>query len=175
MTEGKAATVWAEMTPAAVRGAAAGAVGKLALDMVTYLDMLLRGRAASDLPERAAEQMARRLGIDLAGPGRSAHRRQALAAVMGYSSGLALGGLYGVVTARRRETGGWIRPGMVAGLAAMAGTALPSTVAGLTDPRCWGLVGWLEDLVPHLAYGLVTAGTHRALFANDRRRVQTLA
>lgn len=52
-----------------VRGVAAGAVGTSALNATTYLDMLVRGRVASDLPERAAEQLAERLGIELGGKG----------------------------------------------------------------------------------------------------------
>jgi hypothetical protein len=31
------------------------------------------------------------------------------------------------------------------------------TVLGVTDPRTWGLVGWVSDLIPHLGYGVVTA------------------
>jgi predicted PurR-regulated permease PerM len=31
------------------------------------------------------------------------------------------------------------------------------TVLGVTDPRTWGVVGWISDLIPHLGYGIVTA------------------
>jgi hypothetical protein len=30
-------------------------------------------------------------------------------------------------------------------------------VLRITDPRSWGLTGWLSDVVPHVAYGAVTA------------------
>jgi len=30
-------------------------------------------------------------------------------------------------------------------------------VLGVTDPRTWGLVGWISDLIPHFGYGVVTA------------------
>ena len=38
-----------------LRGAAAGAAGTTALNVVTYLDMAIRGRPASDTPERSVE------------------------------------------------------------------------------------------------------------------------
>jgi hypothetical protein len=28
---------------------------------------------------------------------------------------------------------------------------------GVSDPRSWGAADWLADVVPHVAYGLVTA------------------
>jgi hypothetical protein len=30
-------------------------------------------------------------------------------------------------------------------------------VLGITDPRDWPASSWVSDLVPHLAYGFVTA------------------
>jgi hypothetical protein len=158
-----------------MRGAVAGAVGKVALDAVTYLDMLVTGRPPSDLPERAAAGMVARFGIDLSGDmdlsgdidlsgdGARAHRRTGLAALMGYGTGLAMGAAYGAVRGEVAAGYRWPAEGFSVGLAAMAGTAVPSTLSGLTDPRRWGLRGWMEDIVPHLAYGLATAATYRAL------------
>ena len=134
---------------------------------MTYLDMLVRGRPPSDLPQQAAARMAARFGVDLSGEGRAAHRREGLAAVMGYASGLALGAAYGMA---RGPVGSQERPvaaGVAVGLAAMVGTGLPSTLSGLTDPRHWGVVGWLEDIVPHLAYGLATAAAYAALARSE--------
>jgi hypothetical protein len=37
-------------------------------------------------------------------------------------------------------------------------------VLGITDPRTWSTADWIADLVPHLAYGLVT---YAALAATD--------
>jgi hypothetical protein len=37
------------------------------------------------------------------------------------------------------------------------------TAQGLTDPREWGLEGWLADVVPHAAYGLAAAAALRAV------------
>jgi hypothetical protein len=34
---------------------------------------------------------------------------------------------------------------------------------GLTDPREWGTAGWISDIVPHVAYGIVTARTYEAI------------
>jgi hypothetical protein len=56
---------------------------------------------------------------------------------------------------------GW-RPGFgvstaVATIGAMVGTSGPMTLLGVTDPRTWPAKSWVVDLVPHLAYGAVTA------------------
>ena len=52
---------------------------------------------------------------------------------------------------------GW-RPGLfvatlVATAIALIGTNGPMTTLGVTDPRTWGIVGWISDLIPHLGYG----------------------
>jgi len=44
------------------RGAVAGAAGTTALNAVGYADMAMRGRPASSVPARVAEQLARRVG-----------------------------------------------------------------------------------------------------------------
>jgi hypothetical protein len=33
----------------------------------------------------------------------------------------------------------------------------PMTILGITDPRSWSTTDWASDVVPHLAYGTVTA------------------
>jgi hypothetical protein len=38
----------------------------------------------------------------------------------------------------------------------------PMTAMGLTDPRTWSRTDWLSDVLPHLAYGWVTASTYAA-------------
>jgi hypothetical protein len=30
------------------------------------------------------------------------------------------------------------------------------TALGVTDPRTWGVVGWISDLIAHFGYGVVT-------------------
>jgi hypothetical protein len=45
----------------------------------------------------------------------------------------------------------------------MAGANGPMTALGITDPRRWSPAAWISDVVPHLAYGLVTAAVARGL------------
>ncbi len=35
---------------------------------------------------------------------------------------------------------------------------------GVTDPRSWGVVGWIGDLIPHFGYGVVTAPVLHQLY-----------
>ena len=49
----------------ALLGTAAGAIGTVALNAVTYGDMLVRGRPASSVPSQVAGQMVEKAGIDL--------------------------------------------------------------------------------------------------------------
>jgi len=143
-------------------GAAAGAVGALALDAVSYLDMLSRGRAPSELPAQAAGKLADRVGLDLGDGEPAGQRRAALGALLGYATGVAVGIGYGLVRGRRSRVP-WPAAGMTVGAVAMAVAAAPLTAQGLTDPREWGVQGWLADIVPHAAYGLATALTYESL------------
>ena len=47
--------------------------------------------------------------------------------------------------------------GASVGLAAMATNDIPIDALGVSDPATWSVSGWAADVVPHLAYGLVTA------------------
>lgn len=138
-------------------GAAAGAAGTTALNVITYLDIAVRGRPTSDTPERTVEAMARLFGITVPGSGDVlTNRISGLGALTGYAAGLGMGVILGLAYAR-----GW-RPGLlmatlVATAIALIGTNGPMTVLGVTDPRTWGVVGWISDLIPHFGYGVVTA------------------
>jgi hypothetical protein len=138
-------------------GAAAGAAGTTALNVITYLDIALRGRPTSTTPERTVEAMARLFGLTIPGSGDVlANRISGLGALTGYAAGLGMGVLLGLAFAF-----GW-RPGLlvatlVASVLALVGTNGPMTVLGVTDPRTWGVVGWVSDVIPHLGYGIVTA------------------
>ncbi len=149
-------------------GTAAGAVGTAALNSVTYGDMVVRGRGSSSVPAEVAGKLAGKVGIDLsvegeAPDGPTAQNRQSgLGALQGYAVGLGIGALYGLVGPDPRHVRP-LRAGAVLGLAAMAGSDVPTAVLGVSDPRQWGLSAWLSDLVPHLAYGLTTAATYKAL------------
>lgn len=155
-------------------GMAAGAVGTTALNVVTYLDVLIRARPSSGVPAKAAAKMTEKAGIDLSGkPGegppspdeakqQEQTRQSALGALMGYATGIGIGAVYGLIRPRLGEPPVAVT-GTALGLGAMAGSDVPSTAMGVTDPRTWGASGWMADIVPHLAYGVVTALAYEAL------------
>ncbi|MDT7614061.1 MAG: hypothetical protein QOF00_1508 [Pseudonocardiales bacterium] len=154
-------------------GIAAGAAGTTALNAVTYLDMAVRGRPASTVPDdtvRKAEELA---GVRLSGDGpdsdAAANRRSALGALLGIASGLCTGALYGLV----RPKLGHVPPallGVATGLAANVATTVPMAALGITDPRTWPVESWVSDLVPHLAYGFATAAVWDLMQPRRRRR-----
>ena len=82
-------------------GIAAGAVGTIALDVVSYLDMVVRARPASSLPAEVAGALAERAGVELAAEGnqseRAANRRSGIGALFGYGVGLGVGAAYGLL------------------------------------------------------------------------------
>ena len=139
-----------------MRGAVAGAAGATALDIVTYLDMAVRGRPASSTPEQTIDALTRRTHLGVPGTGQTRDNRLT---GLGAAAGLGVGVLGGVAV-------GWLyagglRPSRVAavlgtGAAAMLGTNASMTALGVTDPRTWSRADWLSDLVPHVVYGLVT-------------------
>jgi len=141
----------------ALRGAAAGAAGTTALNAVTYLDMAVRGRPASGTPAQTVEKLAGLAHVDIPGTGSTRDNRiEGLAPLAGLATGVGLGLVLGLVRAA-----GW-RPGPVAGTAVAAAVALvgangPMTAVGVTDPSTWSVTDWVSDVVPHLAYGAVTA------------------
>ena len=146
------------------RGLLAGAAGTTLLNAVTYLDMAVRGRPASDTPERTVDAGVRKLGRDLRGNSEQRDaRRTGLGALSGIGSGLAIG-----VGASAARAFGVRLPGPLAAVAtgagAMVATNLPLAAAGLTDPREWSATDWVSDAIPHLAYGI---GTHAVIAATD--------
>jgi hypothetical protein len=144
-------------------GAIAGAVGTYAIDVTTYLDVILRARPSSSVPGDTVERILRRVGIDVASGDdeRATARRNGLGALMGYGAG-ALGGVLYATIVRRMPGPTWLR-GMVLGTGVMALTDGASVAAGATDARSWGAAGWLADSVPHAIYGLVTAAVYERL------------
>ena len=151
------------MTSALRRGLIAGAAGTTALGVVSYLDMALRGRPASTTPARSVDVLAQRLGVQVPGSGQELdNRREALGAVLGTVSGLAVGALAG-----KARAGGvrLSRPlgALATGAAAMAASDVPLAALGISDPRTWTGSDWLADALPHLAYGAATYFTLRAL------------
>lgn len=161
----------------ALQGAAAGATGTAALNIVTYLDMTMRGRASSNVPAQVAGKLTQAIGLDLQAEQdgskpvsddektKATQRLSGLGALMGYATGLGVGALYGLV---RPRLGRVPMPlaGLVLGAVAMAGSDAPATVSGATNPKSWGVEGWLADIVPHIVYGLVTVIAYEG-FASD--------
>lgn len=147
------------------RGLIAGAAGTVTLNTFTYLDMAVRGRPASSMPAQTVEKAADATGTDLSrgeGDDVAQNRSQGLGALLGYVTGLTFGALYGAFRIRRGDVS--VRAGGIGlTLAAMAGANLPPVAMGITDPREWGTEGWMADIIPHLAYGFVTAAVYDAI------------
>jgi hypothetical protein len=143
-----------------ITGAVAGAVGTVALNVSTYVDMALRGRPSSQTPQTTVDEGATRAGVDLSAGGldeeQVSHRESGLGALMGYVTGVGVGIAFGMVR-RRIPDLGTAPAGIGAGVAAMAASSVPMTLLGTTDPREWSGTSWAMDIVPHLAYGLTTA------------------
>jgi hypothetical protein len=143
-------------------GAAAGGAGTTALNAVTYLDMAVRGRPSSTSPQDTIERLAKRTNVQIPGEGEVRKNRIAgLGPMTGLATGVGVGVVMGVATAA-----GW-RPGLVAGtlvatVAALVASNGPMTVLGVTDPRTWSLSDWTSDLLPHIAFGGVTAAVLRS-------------
>ncbi|TDD69223.1 hypothetical protein E1293_36035 [Actinomadura darangshiensis] len=143
------------------RGLVAGAAGTTALNMVTYLDMVVRGRPASSTPEDSVERLTEMAGVDLGDEEKAENRKAGLGPMLGFGTGLGAGLLYGLLMGGRRvprPLGAVVLTGL-----AMAGSSAPMTALGLTDPRQWTGSDWAADAVPHLAYGAVAAGVYNAL------------
>ncbi|MFF3854519.1 hypothetical protein [Micromonospora sp. NPDC002575] len=151
-----------------VDGAVAGAVGSVALNVVSYVDMVLRARPASSTPEESARRVAGLAHVDLGPEDRAANRRAGLGPLLGYGLGIAAGAAFAVLAARRTP------PLPVAvlllGGGVMAASDTSMTALGVTDPRRWSRTDWLSDVVPHLAYGMAAAATWNRLRPPSSRR-----
>lgn len=138
-------------------GAAAGAAGTTALNAVTYGDMVWRARPASSTPETTVEKLAEATGTTIPGDDESRQNRvQGLGPLLGVAAGVGTGAVLGVLAAVG------VRPPrpvatLLATAGAMAGSTVPMAALGVSDPRSWSASAWVSDVVPHLAYGAVTA------------------
>lgn len=145
------------------RGVIAGAAATTALNAVTYLDMTLRGRPASQTPSNVVEKLAGLIGTSIPGDEKQqANRKSGLGALLGLASGTAAGiALSGLRTAGRPRS----RTGTLATawLVAMIAGNGPMTALGVTDPRNWSTKEWAADIVPHLAYALTATTAISAL------------
>jgi hypothetical protein len=140
-----------------LNGVMAGAAGTTALNAATYLDMAARGRSSSSGPEDTVEKLAEKSSVQIPGDQESrGNRVSGLGALNGILSGVVVGSALGAL-----RSAGW-RPGvlgtgLIATLGAMALTDGVMSGLGVTDPRSWSTTDWASDVVPHLAYGFVTA------------------
>lgn len=143
-------------------GAAAGAAGTTALNATTYSDMLGRARPASTTPESTVEELVDRAHVEIPGDEDArANRLSSLGALSGIVTGVGVGAAYGLSRALGLRPPTWVGAVLAAG-AALGGSNGPMTVLGITDPRQWGTSDWVSDVVPHIAYGAVTAATYAA-------------
>jgi hypothetical protein len=143
-------------------GAAAGAAGTTALNTATYLDIVLRARPPSSTPEVSAERLAGTLGVEIPGDDQQRTNRLAgLGPLLGIATGIGVGALVGVARAAGIRTGAVPGTLLTTAVVLVASNA-PMTVLKVTDPRTWSAVDWLSDVLPHLAYGVVTHATATA-------------
>ncbi|MFC7546685.1 hypothetical protein [Plantactinospora sp. GCM10030261] len=137
-------------------GVLAGLAGSAALNVVTYLDMALRGRPSSGTPDETVRRLAGATHLWLGPEDRAANRRAGLGPILGHLSGVATAVGYAVLVRRRMPLP---VAATLLGAGALVGADTPMTVLRVTDPRSWSVTDWLSDVVPHLAYGLVAATT----------------
>ena len=147
----------------ALRGAAAGAAGTTALNAVTYLDMVGRGRGASSTPERTVEALAEKAHLQIPGnEEKRSNRVEGLGPLTGLVAGVGIGVLAGLVRAAGFRSQPLVGTALTtAGV--LVATNGPMTVLGITDPRTWSATDWVSDVVPHLAYAAVVQTTMDAL------------
>ena len=144
------------MKDVVLRGAAAGAAGVSAVNLVTYLDMVLSGRSESELPAQATGAALERLGVHVPGDREQRDNRHgALGALAGMSNGVAIG----VLASLARRYGIRLPAPVTAialGAVAMAAADVPAAASGATRPQDWDVQDWARDVVPHLVFGVVT-------------------
>jgi hypothetical protein len=142
-------------------GAIAGAVGSTALNVVSYLDMALRGRPESDVPQETVDKLAGFAHLDLGSGDRRANRRSGLGPLIGYGLGIAAGVAFAFYAGDRRQPLPVATGLLGAGVMTMTDGSI--TALGLSDPRTWRRSDWVSDIIPHLAYGLTAAATWNRL------------
>ncbi|MDQ3886333.1 MAG: hypothetical protein M3308_04800 [Actinomycetota bacterium] len=148
-------------------GMLAGAAGTTALNATTYLDMAVRGRPPSTTPEHTVRKVEEIIGASLSSEGPDSQpaegRRSGIGALLGIAVGVGTGAVYGLLRPRLRKVPlALLCLGTAAG--ANVGPVLPMVALGVTDPREWTLGSWISDLLPHLAYGVVTAAAFEAMY-----------
>jgi hypothetical protein len=137
-------------------GAAAGAAGTTALNAVTYLDMAIRGRPSSSTPEDTVEKLSDTIGVPVPGDEETRRNRlSGLGPLLGAVAGVGAGAALGALLCGRRP-GFPLTMTVASGMGMVVGNG-PMTVLQITNPAEWSPADWVSDVVPHLAYGAVTA------------------
>jgi hypothetical protein len=154
------------MTWGTARGALAGAAGTTALNAVTYLDMAVRGRPASDSTEQLVQEAADRASLPIPGDkDQRGNRVQGLGPLSGIAVGVTVGAAAGLVhrgLARRGHSLPSAVEVTLIGAAAMALSDVPLKLLGISDPASWAAADWASDAIPHLLYGAVTYAVLRS-------------
>ncbi|MGY1843867.1 hypothetical protein [Modestobacter sp. SYSU DS0875] len=142
-----------------LRGAAAGAAGTTALNAVTYLDMVARGRGSSSTPEQTVEALADKVHVQIPGDEETRQNRvQGLGPMTGLAAGIGIGVLAGLARAAGFRSQPLVGTALTT-VGVLIGSNGPMTALGITDPRTWSTTDWVSDVVPHLAYGAVVKTT----------------
>jgi hypothetical protein len=119
--------------------------------------MAARGRPASSTPKTTVEKLSEVTHMPIPGDENARENRiSGLGPLTGQLAGVGIGAALGLC-----RSAGW-RPSFgvgtaVATVGVMVGTSGLMTVLGITDPRTWSAKSWVVDIVPHVAYGAVTA------------------
>ena len=128
--------------------------------------MVVRARPASSTPDETVEKTEQLTPLSLSADGADSeaarNRRTALGALLGIATGLGTGAVYGLVRPQLGRAPLTVLA-LAAGLGANIGSVAPMTALWVDDPRSWSASSWLSDLVPHLAYGVVTAAVFERL------------
>ncbi|MBV8374769.1 MAG: hypothetical protein JO302_04605 [Candidatus Eremiobacteraeota bacterium] len=144
------------------RGMIAGAAGATALDALSYMDMLVRGRSASDVPGQTVSRLVKSIGLILDGEDTvSSNRRTASGALLGHADGVLAASLYALIRSAIRVP--WpVGAAFLAGITLVTGEG-SAVRTGATDWSKWSLSEWVTDIVPRLAFGIVAAVVVEAL------------
>jgi hypothetical protein len=137
-----------------LHGVLAGAAGTAALDLLSYADMAFRDRPPSELPDKMVAAIARSAHAPV--PDRN--RSQAFGALLGYADGLSAGAVFALVRPRMRGVP-WYAAALALAFFTMLLSEGTATAMQQTDPRRWGVSGWVSDILPRVVYGAVTCYT----------------
>lgn len=166
----RASATAARSSSALADGMLAGFAGGTALNAVTYLDMLLRARPASQTPAQAAGRVADLAHLDLGPREQAANRRSGLGPLLGQLGAVATTVTFALLARRRLPVP---VAAFLLGAGAMVASDGPIVALRVSDPRQWSRADWIEDLIPHLVFGWTAALTLDRLRAHrpDRPRV----